>query len=68
MSYDEFALAKLLIARIVGVLAAEYSQKNELPLAYSLQYVLDSELFQELADPETALYCESMPLLFEKLR
>jgi hypothetical protein len=67
MNNENPALVELLIAKIIGFLAAEYSDKNELSLAYSLQYVIDSELCQKLLDPGTALYCESIPLLFEQV-
>jgi hypothetical protein len=67
MDYNNPALAKLLMANIIGILAAEYSDKHGRSLAYSLQHVIDSDLYQKLLDPKTALYCESIPLLYAQI-
>jgi hypothetical protein len=67
MNYDDSALTRLLVANIIGYLAAQYSDEHALPLAESLQYVMNSELYQKLMDPRNALYCESLPLLYEQI-
>jgi hypothetical protein len=67
MKSENPALVKLLIANIIGYLAAEYSDKHGLSLADSMQTVMDSQLYPKLIDPETALYCESLPLLYEQI-
>jgi hypothetical protein len=67
MDCDDSPLTRLLIANIIGYLAAEYSDEHGLPLADSLQHVMNSELYQKLVDPRNLLYCESLPLLYEQV-
>jgi hypothetical protein len=67
MEYDNPALVRLLISNIIGYLAATYSDEHDMPLSESVQCVMDSTLYKKLIDPETALYCESIPLLYEQI-
>jgi len=67
MNSNNPALTKLLIANIIGYLAAKYSTNKQVSLARSLQHVLDSELYQKLIDPETVLYSENILILYEQI-
>jgi hypothetical protein len=67
MNSDNPALIRLLIANIIGYLAAEYSNGHDLQLAEGLQYVLDSPIYPKLMDPANALFEESLPVLYEQI-
>jgi hypothetical protein len=67
MDDDNSALTRLLTANIIGFLAARYSDEHDAPLADSLQLVMNSKLYQKLIEPRNALYCESLPLLYEQI-
>jgi hypothetical protein len=67
MSCDNPALTRLVTANIIGSLAARYAADNGMSLADSLQYTMNSKLYQQLVDPTTALYNESIAILYEQL-
>jgi len=67
MSSHDPGLTRILMANIIGYLAALHSEHQGVPLAAALQCVLDTNLYHEIMDADTVLYAENINLLYDQL-